>query len=74
MLTLNLQGVKAGELFAGDGRRYTRSASAFFYGSDPNHYYENRGGAGRLTLQAVPAAGSVCRGRILRAPDPGAAH
>ncbi len=51
LLTLNLQGVKRGELFAGDGRRFTRSASAFFYGSDPNHYFENRGGAGRLTLQ-----------------------
>ena len=51
LLTLNLRGTKSGELFAGDGRRYTRSASAFFYGSDPNHYYENRGGAGRLTLR-----------------------
>jgi len=51
LLTLNLQGAKMGELFAGDGRRHTRSASAFFYGSDPNHYYENRGGAGRLTLR-----------------------
>ncbi len=51
LLTLNLQGVKMGAQFAGDGRRYTRSASAFFYGSDPNHYYENRGGAGRLTVR-----------------------
>jgi len=53
LLTLNLSGVKTGALFAGDGRRYTRSASAFFYGSDPNHYYENRGGGGRLTLRAA---------------------
>ncbi|MEN8007354.1 MAG: hypothetical protein ABFS42_10090 [Candidatus Krumholzibacteriota bacterium] len=51
LLTLNLQGVKTGAQFAGDGRRYTRSASAVFYGSDPNHYYENRGGAGRLMVK-----------------------
>ncbi len=51
LLALNLHGLKRSELFAGDGRRYTRSASAFFYGSDPNHYYENRGGGGRLTVQ-----------------------
>jgi hypothetical protein len=53
LLTLNLSGVKMGAQFAGDGRRYTRSASAFFYGSDPNHYFENRGGGGRLTLRAA---------------------
>jgi len=53
LLTLNLSGVKTGAQFAGDGRRYTRSASAFFYGSDPNHYYENRGGGGRLTFLAA---------------------
>ena len=53
LLTLNLSGVKTGALFAGDGRRYTRSASAFFYGSDPNHYFENRGGGGRLTAQVA---------------------
>jgi len=53
LLTLNLSGEKMSGLFAGDGRRYTRSASAFFYGSDPNHYYENRGGAARLTWQAA---------------------
>jgi hypothetical protein len=51
LLALNLQGVKMGAQFAGDGRRYTRSASAFFYGNDPNHYYENRGGAGRVTVK-----------------------
>jgi hypothetical protein len=53
LLTLNLSGVKTGALFAGDGRRYTRSASAFFYGSDPNHYYENRGGGGCLTVKVA---------------------
>ncbi len=47
-LALHLAGRKDAGLFAGDGRRHTRSASAFFYGSDPNHYYEERGFDGEL--------------------------
>jgi hypothetical protein len=53
VLSLSLQGRKQAVLFAGDGRRYTRSAAAFFYGSDPNHWYENRGGQARLTWRAA---------------------
>lgn len=47
-LTLQLRGQKDSGMFAGDGRRHTRSASSFFYGSDPNHYYEERGVRGVL--------------------------
>ncbi len=48
LLSLRLSGHKGSELFGGDGRRHTRSASAFFYGSDSNNYYENRGFEGNL--------------------------
>ena len=48
VLSLQLAGRKDSGLFAGDGRRHTRSASSFFYGSDPNHYYEERVLAGAL--------------------------
>jgi len=70
LLTLNLAGFKQSELFAGDNRRGTRSASSLFYGSDPNQYYENRGGGGRLTLQParrldVYAGGGYYEDRIL---------
>lgn len=50
-LALHLAGRKDAALFAGDGRRHTRSFSAFFYGSDPNHYYEERGYDGELRLR-----------------------
>ena len=48
VLSLHLTGHKDSGLFAGDGRRHTRSASAFFYGSDPNHYFEERKLGGSL--------------------------
>jgi hypothetical protein len=51
LLSLQLNGRKDGALFAGDHRRHTRSVSAGLYGSDPNHYYEERGFDGRLTLR-----------------------
>ncbi len=60
LLSLHLNGRKDSGLFAGDGRRHTRSASAFFYGSDPNHYYEERGLDGELELR-------LSRGLVLKA-------
>jgi len=54
-LALHLAGRKDAGLFAGDGRRHTRSASAFFYGSDPNHYYEERSYDGQLRLRLTRA-------------------
>ena len=50
-LALQLDGCKDSALFAGDGRRHTRSFSSFFYGSDPNHYYEERSLHGALKLR-----------------------
>jgi len=50
-LSLDISGRKDAALFAGDNRRDTRSASAFFYGSDPNHYYEERVVEGTLRLR-----------------------
>ncbi len=50
VLGLNVSGWKGAALFAGDGRRGTRAASSFWYGSDPNQYYETRGADARLTL------------------------
>ncbi len=47
-LSLHLAGEKSAGLFAGDGRRHTRSFSSFFYGGDPNQYFEQRGLAGYL--------------------------
>ncbi len=60
VLSLQLAGRKDSGLFAGDGRRHTRSASSFFYGSDPNHYYEERGFDGHLKWR-------LSRGLVLRA-------
>lgn len=48
VFSLQLSGHKDSAIFAGDGRRHTRSATSFFYGSDPNHYYEERGFSGDL--------------------------
>lgn len=48
VLSLKFSGGKDSSLFAGDNRRHTRSATSFFYGSDPNHYYEERGLEGQL--------------------------
>jgi hypothetical protein len=59
-LTLQLNGRKDAGLFAGDGRRHTRSASAFFYGSDPNQYFEERSVDGELRWR-------LSRGLVLRA-------
>jgi hypothetical protein len=50
-LSLRLAGRRDSGLFAGDGRRHTRSASSFLYGSDPNHYFEDRGIDGELKWQ-----------------------
>jgi len=47
-LSLQVNGRKDSGLFAGDYRRHTRSATSFFYGSDPNHYYEERCFDGQL--------------------------
>ena len=52
-LVLDVSGRKDAALFAGDNRRDSRSATAFFYGSDPNHYYEERSLAGDLKLQVT---------------------
>lgn len=49
VLALHFAGRKGSGLFGGDSRRHTRSATAFFYGSDPNHYFEERGLNGHLT-------------------------
>ena len=51
LLSLHLAGRKDSSMFGGDGRRDTRAASALFYGSDPNHYYEERGFDGELRLR-----------------------
>ncbi|MCP4291001.1 MAG: hypothetical protein GY780_04090 [bacterium] len=48
VLSLDISGVKDSALFGGDNRRHTRSASSLFYGSDPNHYYEERSLSGQL--------------------------
>ncbi len=47
-LSLQISGSKDSGLFAGDNRRHTRSFTSFFYGSDPNHYFEERGFQGLL--------------------------
>ena len=52
LLELQAAGWKEARLFAGDGRRHARSASAFFWGSDPNQYLESRGADARLTVNA----------------------
>lgn len=52
VLELQAAGWKEARLFAGDGRRHARAASAFFYGSDPNQYLESRGADLRLLLHA----------------------
>jgi len=54
-LSLTVTGTKQAALFAGDNRRHERSLSAFFYGSDPNMYFEHRG------------VGTVLTGRPARA-------
>jgi hypothetical protein len=51
IVELEARGWKDARLFAGDDRRHTRSASAFFYGSDPNQYFESRGASARLVLR-----------------------
>lgn len=53
-LELQAAGWKEARLFAGDGRRHARSASAFFYGSDPNQYFESRGASARLVGRPLP--------------------
>ncbi|MDX2474730.1 MAG: BamA/TamA family outer membrane protein, partial [Candidatus Krumholzibacteria bacterium] len=67
LLAFRMAGRKDSALFAGDGRRHTRSASAFFYGSDPNNYYEERGFDGDLHLR-------LSRGLVLRAGGGYAEH
>ncbi len=48
VLGLEFSGGRGNGVFAGDGRENTRRATAFFYGSDPNHYYEKRNMEGLL--------------------------
>jgi len=67
ILDLDVDGWKEARLFAGDGRRHTRSASAFFYGSDPNSYFESRGGLTRLTWR--PAGGLALHGEAIYAEE-----
>ena len=67
VLGLHLNGSKDSALFAGDGRRHSRSFSAFFYGSDPNHYYEKRGLDGSLRWR-------IARGLTLQAGGGYAEH
>ena len=52
ILELTAAGWKEARLYGGDGRRHARSASAFFWGSDPNQYFESRGADARLTVWA----------------------
>ncbi|MFO7610071.1 MAG: hypothetical protein R6X35_12905 [Candidatus Krumholzibacteriia bacterium] len=52
VLELRAAGWKEARQFAGDGRRHARAASALFYGSDPNQYFESRGADARLVLNA----------------------
>jgi len=67
VLSLRLSGRKDSALFAGDGRRHTRSASSFTYGGDPNHYYEERGFDGGLNWR-------LSKGLVLRAGGGFAEH
>ncbi len=60
VLELQVGAWKQARLFAGDGRRHIRSLSAFFYGSDPNHYFESRGGTVGLAWR--PGLGLELRG------------
>ncbi|MFT7699153.1 MAG: hypothetical protein ACI8S7_000975 [Candidatus Krumholzibacteriia bacterium] len=67
-LSLDISGRKDAGMFAGDNRRDTRSVAAFFYGSDPNHYYEERSAAGDFKLRlarkfSVTAGGGYAENR-----------
>ncbi len=70
-LNWRLMGTRNTELFAGDGRRHLRSASAFFYGRDPNQYFERRGWGTELELRlgrhlSLGVHGGVFRHRALK--------
>ena len=56
LLSMQLSGGKDVTRFAGDDRRFTRAFTAFGYGADPNHYYEERQIRGRLTAQLAREA------------------
>ncbi len=60
LLSLHLAGRKNSGMFGGDNRRHASSAKAMLYGSDPNHYYEQRGFDGDLQLR-------LSRGLVLHA-------
>ena len=51
LLKLDLATCQEAWRFAGDGRHFSRTLSALFYGSDPNHYFEARRADARLSLQ-----------------------
>lgn len=51
LLKLDLAAGQDAQRFAGDGRRFSRTLSALFYGADPNHYFEKRRADARLSVQ-----------------------
>ena len=70
LLSLLLSGRKDAALFAGDGRRVTRAFTSAVYGSDPNHYYEDRRLEGWLNLRTsrhlvLAAGGGLAEHRAL---------
>ena len=69
-VNLRLSGRKNAVAFAGDGRLSERTASALIYGSDPNHYFEQRDLFGALDLRlarglTVSAGGGYTEQRSL---------